>query len=105
MTTVKNIYDYINSIAPFDTQEEWDNSGHLVGDFRAEVKRVVLSLDATKEAVSYCADVNADLLLTHHPVIFQNSPMLNRAALFMNSLKIISPVSVLTLILIKQNAG
>lgn len=70
MTTVKNIYDYINSIAPFDTQEEWDNSGHLVGDFRAEVKKVVLSLDATKEVVSYCADVNANLLLTHHPVIF-----------------------------------
>ena len=70
MTTVKNIYDYINSIAPFDTQEEWDNSGHLVGDFRAEVKRVVLSLDATKEVVSYCDDVNTDLLLTHHPVIF-----------------------------------
>ena len=38
MTTVKNIYDYINSIAPYDTQEEWDNSGHLVGDFRKEVK-------------------------------------------------------------------
>lgn len=39
MTTVKNIYDYINSIAPYDTQEEWDNSGHLVGDFRKEVKK------------------------------------------------------------------
>lgn len=70
MTTVKNIYDYINSIAPFDTQEEWDNSGHLAGDFRAEVKRVVLSLDGTKEAVAYCSDVKADLLLTHHPIIF-----------------------------------
>ena len=39
MTTVKNIYDYINSIAPYDTQEEWDNSGHLIGVFRSEVKK------------------------------------------------------------------
>lgn len=70
MTTVKNIYDYINSIAPFDSQEEWDNSGHLVGDFRGEVKKCVMSLDATKAVVEFAKDVNADLVLTHHPVIF-----------------------------------
>lgn len=72
MTTVKNIYDYINSIAPFDTQEEWDNSGHLVGDFRAEVKRVVMALDASKEAADYCKEIGAQLLLTHHPIIFKH---------------------------------
>lgn len=70
MTTVKNIYDYINSIAPYDLQEDWDNSGHLIGDFRKEVKRVVLSLDATKQAVEFANDIGADLLFTHHPVIF-----------------------------------
>lgn len=70
MTTVKNIYDYINSIAPYDTQEEWDNSGHLVGDFRKEVKRVVMALDATKDACTFAKDVKADLVLTHHPIIF-----------------------------------
>jgi len=70
MTTVKNIYDYINSIAPFDTQEEWDNSGHLVGDFRKEVKKCVMALDATRDVCRFACDVGADLLLTHHPVIF-----------------------------------
>ena len=70
MTTVKNIYDYINSIAPFDTQEEWDNSGHLVGDFRAEVKKCVMALDATKEVCLFAKDIGADLVLTHHPIIF-----------------------------------
>ncbi len=70
MTTVKNIYDYINTIAPFDTQEDWDNSGFLLGEFRKEVKTVVLSLDGTKEAASFAKSVNADLLLTHHPIIF-----------------------------------
>lgn len=70
MTTVKNIYDYINSIAPFDAQEEWDNSGHLVGEFRKEVKRCVIALDPTRDVCSFARDVNADLLLTHHPIIF-----------------------------------
>lgn len=70
MTTVKNIYDYINSIAPYDSQEEWDNSGHLVGDFRKEVKRVVMSLDATRDVCLFAKDVDADLVLTHHPIIF-----------------------------------
>lgn len=70
MTTVKNIYDYINSIAPFDTQEEWDNSGHLAGEFRKEVRRCVLALDATKEVCAFASDIEADLLLTHHPLIF-----------------------------------
>lgn len=70
MTTVKNIYDYINSIAPFDMQEEWDNSGFLIGDFRKEVKTVVLSLDATKDVCEFVSSINADLLITHHPVIF-----------------------------------
>ena len=70
MTTVKNIYDYIDSIAPFETQEEWDNSGHLIGDFRGDVKRCVMALDATKAACNFAKETGADLLLTHHPVIF-----------------------------------
>ena len=70
MTTVKNIYDYINTVAPYDEQETWDNSGHLIGDFRKEVKKVVMALDCTKETVDYARSINADLVLTHHPVIF-----------------------------------
>jgi dinuclear metal center YbgI/SA1388 family protein len=70
MTTVKNIYDYINSVAPFDTQEEWDNSGFLLGEFRKEVKTCVLALDGTKTAAEFAKSVGAELLLTHHPVIF-----------------------------------
>ena len=70
MTTVKNIYDFINSIAPFDTQEEWDNSGHLIGDFRKEVKKCVMALDATKDVCLFAKDIGADMVLTHHPIIF-----------------------------------
>lgn len=47
MTTVADINNWINTIAPYDTMEEWDNSGFLVGDMQAPVRRCVLSLDAT----------------------------------------------------------
>ena len=82
MTTVKNIYDYINSIAPFETQEDWDNSGHLIGDFRGEVKKCVMSLDATKEVCSFAKEVGADLVLTHHPIIFGAISEIKKGSVF-----------------------
>lgn len=70
MTLVKDIYNYINKIAPYDEMEDWDNSGFILGDIKKEVKTVVMSLDATKAAVDFSKSVDADLLLTHHPIIF-----------------------------------
>ena len=52
MPTVKQIYEFINSLAPFCTQESWDNSGLLLGDPEREVSRVSLALDATAETVA-----------------------------------------------------
>lgn len=71
MATVKDFYDFINSaIAPFAVQESWDNSGLLLGDEAKEVKRVALSLDATRQTVAAAKDFSADLFITHHPVLF-----------------------------------
>lgn len=71
MTTVKNIYDYINQFAPFQTQEAWDNAGFLVGDFRKAVARCMVVLDITNEAVCFAETQHVDLIISHHPVIFQ----------------------------------
>ena len=70
MTTVADINNWINSIAPYDTMEEWDNSGFLVGDMQAPVRRCVLSLDATLAVVDFTVGMGAELILTHHPLIF-----------------------------------
>ncbi len=70
MPTVKDIYDYINTLAPFETQEEWDNSGLLIGAFDSRVKKAVLSLDATMDVCTFAADLGADLIVSHHPIIF-----------------------------------
>ncbi len=70
MTTVKNIYDCLDKQFSFATQEPWDNSGFLVGEWKKEVKKAVLTLDVTKECVSFAAENGAQLILSHHPLIF-----------------------------------
>lgn len=70
MAKVKDFYGYLNSIAPFETQEDWDNSGMLVGDMNAEVKKVAVVLDITHEEIKKAKAICADLIISHHPVIF-----------------------------------
>ena len=70
MITNKDIFDFIDSSAPCETQYEWDNSGFLVGDLSAEVKRVAFALDLTKETLENAKCGGATLLVTHHPAIF-----------------------------------
>lgn len=70
MITVKNISDYINEIAPYETKCSWDNCGVLVGDDSAEVKKIGFALDLTAETLSECEENDVDLLVTHHPIIF-----------------------------------
>lgn len=71
MITVKNISDFIDSIAPYATKCDWDNCGVLVGDSEKEVKKVAFCLDLTHETLKNAKSVAADLIITHHPVIFK----------------------------------
>ena len=61
MPIVSDFYEYIDSIAPFSGQMEWDNSGLLTGDENAAVQRVCLALDITPETVRKAAEMEADL--------------------------------------------
>ncbi len=49
---------------------DWDNVGLLAGRRDKEVKRVLLALDVTDETVSMAAEMDADMLITHHPMLF-----------------------------------
>ena len=68
--TVKNIYDYLNSLFPVNTACDFDNAGFLVGDGEAEVKKALISLDCNLEAVKIAKENGCELIITHHPVIF-----------------------------------
>ena len=47
MAEVRDIYRFLDEIAPFDTQEDFDNAGFLVGRGDREVKKVLVALDVT----------------------------------------------------------
>ncbi|HEX5709741.1 MAG TPA: Nif3-like dinuclear metal center hexameric protein, partial [Sulfuricurvum sp.] len=66
--TVREIYTFLDELSPFVLQENWDNSGLLVGDFTQEISTVVLSIDVDEALIESIPD-NA-LLITHHPIIF-----------------------------------
>ena len=69
--TVKDVFEYINSIAPFEKQCEWDNSGFIVGNADEEVSKIGVVLDITTEAIKYAAENGINLIVSHHPVIFR----------------------------------
>lgn len=56
---------------------EWDNVGLQVGRSDKEVKRIYLALDATDEVIEEAADWGADMLITHHPMIFSSVKQIN----------------------------
>lgn len=64
------IYDFIDSLAPFGTQDSFDNAGFLVGSPEKDVKKVAVCLDITNDIVDECAEKGVDLIVSHHPVIF-----------------------------------
>lgn len=70
MITAGQIYDFLNQVAPFDTQLEFDNSGLLVGDRSREITRAIFCLDVTEKAIAEAEEFGAELIISHHPVIF-----------------------------------
>ena len=72
---IKDIYDYLDSISPFDSQEKWDNSGLIVGSFNDTVKNVYISLDIDLKMIK---DIKPkSLIITHHPLIFSPLKKIN----------------------------
>ncbi|MDX1808765.1 MAG: Nif3-like dinuclear metal center hexameric protein [Sulfurospirillaceae bacterium] len=66
---ISEIFDFLNTLSPFEIQCEWDNSGLLVGDKNQEVENVYLSLDIDSGLIDEVAENS--LIITHHPLIFK----------------------------------
>ena len=91
--TVAEIWQALTEWAPSDLAEEWDNVGIQVGDPDARVKRLVTALDVSSGLIESAVSIKADMVLTHHPLIF--SPLKN--------LVLSSPVSRIISICIKND--
>ncbi len=69
--TVQIILDYVNSLAPAAMKYEWDNVGLLCGRRDKEVKKILVALDPFENVCREAIAVGADMILTHHPLIFR----------------------------------
>ncbi len=68
--TVNEILSYLDDKFPIFDALEFDNVGLLIGDGKAKVKKALISLDCTLETVERAVETGAELIITHHPVIF-----------------------------------
>ena len=72
---IKEIYEILNSISPFELQEKWDNSGLIIGDMNREFNEIKISLDLDEKLI---LESNNDVLfITHHPLIFSKIKNIN----------------------------
>ena len=67
---VKAVYDFLDYIAPFSAAAEWDNTGLSVGSFNADVSKILVALDVTEDVINTALKLGAQLVVTHHPLIF-----------------------------------
>ncbi len=75
--TVSELYAYLNEKIPSSLSCEWDNDGLMCcPEPNRPVKRVLFCLDATAEMVKKAIDEGFDVILTHHPLVFQKLPAL-----------------------------
>ena len=65
------ITNHLEEIAPLRFQEEYDNSGLLVGSPKMEVNGAIISLDMTEQVIQEAIDKNCNLVIAHHPIIFR----------------------------------
>lgn len=70
MATVKEIYDYLDSLAPFSYQMSFDNAGFLVGRGGMQVTKVMVALDITENVAGEAREAGCQLIVSHHPIIF-----------------------------------
>lgn len=70
MATVLEITNYLDERIPFASKMDFDNVGLLAGETEKEVKRVICALDITDDVIEEAIEIGADLIVSHHPLIF-----------------------------------
>jgi dinuclear metal center YbgI/SA1388 family protein len=80
MIAVANLMEYLEQFAPSELAADWDNVGLLLGDPAAEVHRIMTCLTVTPESAAEAVEAGAELIVTHHPVLFRPIQRLTTAS-------------------------
>ena len=68
---VKQITDFLESVAPISSQESYDNSGLIVGDPNMEISKALVCLDCTELIIDEAVKTGCNFVIAHHPIIFK----------------------------------
>ena len=71
MTIVADILKFIEALAPRSMKMDWDNVGLLCGSKTAGVTKILVALDPFEGVCQEATEIGAELIVTHHPLIFQ----------------------------------
>ncbi|HZV05634.1 MAG TPA: Nif3-like dinuclear metal center hexameric protein [Gemmataceae bacterium] len=79
MFTVATVMDYLDRFAPRELAADWDNVGLLLGERSATVERIMTCLTVTPESAAEAVEERANLIVTHHPILFRGVKRLTDA--------------------------
>lgn len=95
MIKVREVYDFLNELAPFVYTDKFDNTGLLVGDFNDNVNKILLALDITNAVIDEALNKDFGLIISHHPIIFNpikrmdsNNPVYKLVRNFKNAIAV-----------------
>ncbi|MFI3201378.1 MAG: Nif3-like dinuclear metal center hexameric protein [Eubacteriales bacterium] len=74
----KDFVKVLEEVAPCKYAYLWDNVGLLVGDYEKKIQRVLIALDVTEELIERAVRENIDMIVTHHPLIFEGMKQVTR---------------------------
>ena len=72
---LKEIIDIIENKYPTNLKEKWDNVGLMVGNYDEDIKKILVSLDVTDKTIDEAIEKGANLIISHHPFIFNSVPL------------------------------
>ncbi len=68
---ISELTSFLEEMIPLSSQENYDNCGLLIGNSKAELKNVLVTLDCTEEVVQEAIEKGCNLIIAHHPIIFK----------------------------------
>lgn len=74
---IKEIAQFLESVAPLSLQENYDNAGLIVGNMESECSGIITSLDVTEDIIKEAIAKKCNLVVGHHPIIFKGLKKLN----------------------------
>ena len=74
---IKEITNFLEEVAPLHYQENYDNSGLIIGNKENEVNGALITLDCTEEVIDEAISNNLNFIIAHHPIIFGSIDKIN----------------------------